>query len=200
MLKHNLLGFDFTLRVRRLCEDMVGRLSELRHIDLGRVAMSFSQMRKPVAHGLYASLTPLRFAQGSTETIRRGRKWGIQRVVDASGREMLYILTVYLPRFMDLAFREKLATVIHELWHISPRFDGDVRRFRGRCYAHSGSKQQYDALMDGLLTKWLALEPPAAVYEFLRLDMAGLLARHGRIFGQRVRAHGSCRADGQRRS
>jgi hypothetical protein len=186
--KHNLRGFDFTLHVRRLCGDMVGRLPELRHVDLARVAMSFSQTRKPVAHGMYASLTPLRFAEGSTETIRRGRKWGIQRVVDASGREMLYILSVYLPRFMDLAFREKLCTVVHELWHISPRFDGDLRRFGGRCYAHSGSKKQYDALMDGLVTKWLALGPPETICDFLRLNMAELIARHGRIFGQRVRA------------
>jgi predicted metallopeptidase len=188
MQKHNLRGFDFTLHVRRLCDDMVRRLPELHHVDLARVAMNFCQTRKRVTYGHYASLTPLRFAGGSMETVRRGRKWGIQRVVDASGREMLYILSVYLPRFMNLAFREKVATVLHELWHISPRFDGDLRRFGGRCYAHSGSQKRYDALMDRLAAKWLSLNPPEEVYDFLRVDMAGLVARHGRIFGQRYRA------------
>jgi predicted metallopeptidase len=172
-------GFDFTIHVRRL--------PELGHVDLARVAMSFRQTRKQVTHGLYASLTPLRFADGRTETIRRGRKWGIQRVVDATGRDMFYILNVYLPRFMDLPFREKLTTVLHELWHIGPRFDGDLRRFRGRCYAHSGSQKRYDALMERFAAKWLSLGPPETVYEFLRLDMAGLIARYRRIFGQRVR-------------
>jgi predicted metallopeptidase len=188
MLEHNLRGFDFTLHLRRLCDDMVRRLPELHHVDLTRVAMSFRQTRKPVAHGHYASLTPLRFADGHTETVRRGRKWGIQRVVDASGREMLYILNVYLPRFMDLPLREKLTTVLHELWHIGPRFDGDLRRFRGRCYAHSGSQKRYDAQMERLAARWLSLGPPEAVYDFLRHDMPGLVARYRRIFGQRVRA------------
>jgi hypothetical protein len=126
-------GFDFTLHMRALCEDVVRRLPELRHIDLDRVAFSFCQTRKAVRHGRYASLTPLRFAGGQSQTVRRGRTWGLQRVVGPSGQEMLYILNFYLPRFLDLDFRRKLTTVVHELWHIGRRCDGDVRRYRGRC-------------------------------------------------------------------
>jgi len=181
-------GFDFTLHMRRLCDDMVCRLPELHHVDLARVAVSFCQARKPAAEGLYASLTPLRFAGGGTETVRRGRRWGIQRLLDSAGREMLYILNFYLPRFMDLAFREKLATVLHELLHIGPRFDGDLRRFRGRCYAHGGSQRRYDALAERLATKWGSLDPPQSLYEFLREDFLGLVRRYGRVFGQRVHA------------
>lgn len=181
-------GFDFTLHMRRLCDDMVRRLPELHHIELARVAVSFCQARKPAAEGLYASLTPLRFAGGRTETVRRGRRWGIQRLVDSAGREMLYILNFYLPRFMDLALREKLATVLHELLHIGPRFDGDLRRFRGRCYAHGGSRKRYDALAERLAAKWASLDPPQSLYEFLREDFSALIRRHGRVFGQRFRA------------
>jgi predicted metallopeptidase len=181
-------GFDFTLHMRRLCDDMVRRLPELHHIELARVAVSFCQARKPAAEGLYASLTPLRFAGGRTETVRRGRRWGIQRLVDSAGREMLYILNFYLPRFMDLALREKLATVLHELLHIGPRFDGDLRRFRGRCYAHGGSRKRYDALAERLAAKWASLDPPQSLYEFLREDFLALIRRHGRVFGQRFRA------------
>ena len=181
-------GFDFTLHMRRLCDDMVRRLPDLHHVDLARVAVSFCQARKPAAEGLYASLTPLRFAGGQTETVRRGRRWGIQRLVDSAGREMLYILNFYLPRFMDLALREKLATVLHELLHIGPRFDGDLRRFRGRCYAHGGSRKRYDALAERLAAKWGSLDPPQSLYEFLREDFLALIRRHGRVFGQRFRA------------
>lgn len=180
-------GFDFALHVRRLCEDLVGRLPELSHIDLGRVALSFSQTRRDSIHGIYATLRPLRFAGGRTETTRRGRRWTIQRLVDGQGREMLYILTFYLPRFLNLPPHDKLVTVIHELWHISPQFDGDLRRFRGRCYAHSGSRKHYDASMERLARKYLALHPPEHVTEFLQHDFAGLLARYGMVFGQRVR-------------
>ena len=181
-------GFDFTLHMRCLCDDVVHRLPELHHVDLARVAVSFCQARKPASEGLYASLTPLRFAGGSTETMRRGRRWGIQRLIDSAGREMLYILNFYLPRFMDLAFREKVATLLHELWHIGPRFDGDLRRFRGRCYAHGGSQKRYDAVAERLAAKWSSLDPPESVCEFLREDFSGLVRRYGRVFGQRVRA------------
>lgn len=180
-------GFDFTSHMRSLCEDLVARLPELSHIDPRRVAISFSQTRRASAYGLYATLRPLRFAGGSTETIRRGRRWLLQRLVDAQGREILYIVSFYLPRFFNLPFREKLCTVLHELWHISPRFDGDLRRFRGRCYAHTGSRKRYDASMERLVEKYLALRPPDELLAFLHHDFAGLVARYGRVFGQRVR-------------
>jgi hypothetical protein len=181
-------GFDFTSHMRRLCGDMVRRLPELGHVELARVAISFAQTRKAVEHGLYASLTPLRFAEGKRETVRHGRKWTVQRVVDGDGQEMLYLLSFYLPRFLDQPFRHKLTTVVHELWHISPRFDGDLRRFRGRCYAHSGSQKRYDALAEQLVDRWLSREPPASVYNFLRYEFRELVARYGRVYGVKIRA------------
>ena len=180
-------GFDFTLHIRKLADDMVRRLPELRHIDLSRVAFGFSQPRKAVDHGLYASLTPLRFAGGSVDTVRGGRRWTVQRVVDQSGREMLYLLTFYVPRFLNQEFRHKLTTVMHELWHVSPHFDGDLRRFGGRCYAHGASQKQYDAQVDELVDRWLSLDPPSSVYHFLRYDFRQLTDRHGKVYGTRIR-------------
>ncbi len=181
--------------MRRVCADMAARLEELQHVDLGRVAFSFCQARKPVAHGMYASLTPLRFAGGAMEVARGGRRWRVQRLLAPSGRELLYILNFYLPRFLNLSFRAKLTTVLHELWHVSPRFDGDVRRFAGRCYAHSGSQKRFDALAEALAGRWLALRPPEPLYDFLRCDFAELARRYGRIYGQRVRAPKLIRVD-----
>ena len=180
-------GFDFTLHVRRLCEDMVARVEPLRHIDMGLVAISFSQTRTGGPHGMYASLLPLRFSGGSEYTVRRGQRWTLQRVCE-DGRAMLYILNFYLPRFLDLPLDEKLTTVVHELWHIGPRFDGDLRRFGGRCYAHSGSQRKYDAEVKRLVAAWLAAGPPAGLYDFLRLSFRELSARHGRIYGRKIAA------------
>lgn len=179
-------GFDFTLHMRALCEDMVRRLPELRHIDLNRVAVSFCQTRKAVQHGRYASLTPLRFAGGQTQTMRRGRMWQLQRVIGPSGQEMLYILNFYLPRFLNLDFRGKLTTVVHELWHIGPRCDGDVRRYQGRCYAHSASRKEYDRLVEALTEGWLRRGPPPALYEFLHHDFRAVAARYGAIYGVKI--------------
>lgn len=177
-------GFDFTGSMRHLCQDLCARLEPLKHIDVDRVAIRYCQARKRVAHGLQASLTPLRFEGGQRHRQHRGRTWSIQQLYDAHGQEMLYLLSFYLPRFQDRPFEEKLATVVHELWHISPRFDGDLRRHPGRCYAHTHSQKQYDAQMQKLAAEWLTLGPPADLYEFLRFDFRQLAQRHGHIVGQ----------------
>jgi hypothetical protein len=165
---------------------MVARLPELGHIDPSRVLFAFRQTRKATRYGVQATLTPLRFANGQPHTVRRGLRWGVQRVLDAEGREMLYLLCVYLPRFMEHSLREKLVTLVHELWHISPDFDGDLRRHTGRCYAHSPSQREYDREMGLLVDRWLACGPDPALYDFLRLNFTELRQRHGEIYGTRV--------------
>ena len=124
---------------------------------------------------MFASLTPLRFAGGQMHTVRRNRRWGIQRLYDPDGREMLYILNFYLPRFLDLPLPREADHVLHELWHIGPKFDGDLRRLGGRCFAHGSSQKQYDAHIEALLDRWLSLAPPESLYDFLRLNFRDLL-------------------------
>jgi hypothetical protein len=178
--------FDFTLHLRRLAGALVSDLPALAHIDLSRVAIGFCQTRKAVPHGMFASLTPLRFVGGALTTIRRGRPHAIQRVYDASGLEMLYILNFYLPRFQNLDFREKLITVLHELWHISPEFNGDIRRHAGRYHAHTHSQAEYDEEMGRLADRWLASNPPEPLYAFLRHNFRELAKRHPGIVGLKI--------------
>jgi predicted metallopeptidase len=179
-------GFDFTGHMRRLCADMAERVEELRHIDLDRVAVRFCQARKGGPYGIQASLTPLRFHEGRTTALRRGRLWRIQPLYDSGGREMLYLLSFYLPRFLDLPLAEKLTTVVHELWHIGPQFDGNLRRHPGRCYSHTHSQRQFDEHAARLADRWIAASPPAEVYGFLRHDFRRLHALHGGVYGQRI--------------
>lgn len=183
-MKNQNCGFDFTAAMRRLCEDIVARLPELDHIDLGRVAISLCQTRQTGAHGIYASLTPLRFESGATQKNLRGRPHQVQRVCDESGNEFLYILSFYVPRFLDTSLEEKLTTVLHELWHISQDFNGDLRRFEGRYYAHGSSQRDYDAKMAQLAQRWLALDPPHHLYHFLEPSFEELSSEHGGLTGQ----------------
>ena len=182
-----LAGFNFTDHMRALCEDITTRTPEMRHIDMSRVACSFNQTRKRVRHGMWASLTPMRFENGAKETVKDGRRYTAQRVLDEDGNEMLYILSFYLPRFMQLSFSDKLTTVFHELWHISPEFNGDIRRHPGRCYAHSGSQKEYDARMEELSQEWMALDPPDELYLFLKRKFGELEQQYGCVYGTRVK-------------
>jgi predicted metallopeptidase len=180
-----LRGFNFTLAMRQLCADMAARLSALRHVQMERVAVGFCQTRRNVSHGMQASLTPLRFARGATSEERRRGKYACPRLVRTDGVEYLYLLNFYLPRFQNQPFEEKLTTVAHELWHIGPNFDGDLRRHPGRCYAHGSSQQAFDAHAAGLAREWLRLDPPPACYEFLRANFRQLFLRYDGVFGER---------------
>lgn len=179
-------GINITDRLRAICADIAQRLPDLAHIDVRQIGFAFAQTRKAVLHGMHASLTPLRFEDGSLTGEYRGRPMRVQRVYDPGGQEMLYIYTVYLPRFTNLDFREKLITIFHELWHISPDFNGDLRRHPGRCYAHSHSQADYDAHMAVLADRWLKLQPPEELYQFLRLGFAELEQIYGRVYGMRI--------------
>jgi hypothetical protein len=128
----------------------------------------------------------LRFAGGAETGKRRGRLYRIQRLCDRSGREMLYILRFCLPRFLDLDLREKLITVLHELWHINPAFNGDIRRHAGRYHAHTHSQAEYDEQMGKLADRWLAAGPPGELWDFLKHDYRQLVSFHGRIVGVRI--------------
>ncbi len=172
-------GFDFTGAMRAICADIARRLPPLSHVDVDRVAIGACRTRNGSAHGVFATLTPLRFAGGEEFQNVRGRRRRIEPILDSDGREFLYLLNFYIPRFLDLPLEEKLSTIVHELWHIGPRFDGDLRRHAGRCYAHGHSKKAYDDEMDRLTRDWLAADPPHHLYEFLQHSFEELIAEVG---------------------
>jgi hypothetical protein len=177
--------FDICTALRWLCEDISQRSTVFRHVEMNRVAVTYAQTRSPVEWGMQAKLTPMRFEEGAMTCVREGRRWGAQRLFQ-DGEEMLYILTFYLPRFLNLSFDEKLVTVFHELYHINPAFDGDIRRFAGSCYMHTGSQADYDRQMAVYAKEYLAQLPKERFPEYLQYDFAGLRRRYGAVVGLRL--------------
>ncbi len=100
-----------------------------------------------------------------------------------NGREMLYLVTFCLPRFLDQEFDDKFITLFHELYHISPAFEGDLRRHEGRCALHSRSKRLYDNHMGHLARAYLSNGADRSLHDFLRLNFAQLQHRHGSVVG-----------------
>mgnify|MGYP002809976161 FL=1 len=87
---------------------------------------------------------------------------------------------------MDEGFQQKLSTVFHELWHISPKFDGDLRRHRGRCYIHTYSEAAYDEHVQQLASRWLNRRPPVTVYDFLKRDFDEVEREYQGVIGIRI--------------
>jgi predicted metallopeptidase len=166
--------------MRRLCGDIATRCPALRHIDPARLLVGITQARNGRLHGLQARVTPLRFRHGGLLRRRHGVEYRVQRYF-VNGREMLYLITFCLPRFLDQDFDQKLITIFHELYHISPAFDGDLRRFPGKNYAHGVSREHYHAAMKKLAARYLSDGPRAHDHEFLRVPFPELMQRHGGI-------------------
>jgi predicted metallopeptidase len=165
---------------------MVRRLPELRHINMDAVAVSFCQTRRAARHGLQATLTPLRCEAGSLTTRVGGTTYVIERLVDSDGRDYLYLLSFYLPRFLNLPYAERVETVLHELWHIGPRFDGDLRRHHGRFYIHGPSAERFDQVARTLARTWRSHDPPAGRCDSLRFSFRQLVRRHEQVVGLRI--------------
>jgi predicted metallopeptidase len=52
-----------------------------------------------------------------------------------SGRKILYFIEFSFPRFLNIKPFERLKTIVHELFHISSKFDGSLREHRhGKAY------------------------------------------------------------------
>jgi hypothetical protein len=174
--------FYFCTHVRRLLEDIVTRTPEFRHIQVPRLLIGALQARNGRAHGLQARVTPLRFPHGHLQRRRRDTTFQVQRYF-LGDHEFLYLMTFCLPRFQNQDFDDKFITLFHELYHIGPNFDGDLRRHHGRCQLHTRSQRQYDRHMAGLAREYLATGPDPALHAFLRLNFAQLQLRHGAVAG-----------------
>jgi hypothetical protein len=170
--------FDFTGHIQRLCADIVAHCPEFAHIDLSRILFSVTWARKNSSHGLQARVTPLRFAGGRLTCCRQGVTYQVQRYF-VEQREILYLVTFCLPRFLDQSFRDKLVTLFHELYHISPACDGDLRRHQGRYTLHTHSQRRYDGHMGQLVAEYLSRQSDPTLRAFLHLNFMQLVKRHG---------------------
>ncbi|HEY5512059.1 MAG TPA: hypothetical protein VIK40_00305 [Geomonas sp.] len=189
---------NLTSELERLIGDITDRCPDLQHVAPERVLVCVSTGR-PSAGGSLAKIHPLRFAGGEKSvTSRRGRRRVVctMPTITHQGEEMLYVIYFLVPRFLGLPFREKLITVFHELYHISPACDGDIRRFPGRNYAHGSSTKSYNALMGSLVDAYLERLPELSRLRFLEGDLAELRERHCAIVARRLQAPRICISPG----
>jgi predicted metallopeptidase len=180
---------NLTSELERLIADIAGRVEEFSHIDPRLILVCVSSTRGGGVHGTYAKIHPLRFENGArTKTIRRGRrKYDYEMpAITHRGTEMLYVVYFLIPRFLNLPFREKLITLFHELFHISPEFNGDIRRFPGKNYAHGSSTKRYNACMAKIVDSYLEKHETKRLTAFLEGDMAAIRERYQAIVGRKM--------------
>lgn len=191
-------SFDYLFHVKELCRDICRRLPVFRHIDVDRVGFEVSKARnRDSFYGRWASVTPLRFEGGVRAALFRQKKivrvghtknvidetsqyYKAPEVVGLDGTELLYLFTIMTPRFYNLSVKDKVETVIHELLHIGPKFDGDYRHIPGRD-KHHGNLKKYEEYCSQLAKEWLRLDPNPGLYNFLQWDYDALLEKFDSI-------------------
>jgi predicted metallopeptidase len=182
---------NLTLELERLIAHVANHVEEFRHIDPRRVLVCVSSARGGGIHGTYAKIHPLRFEDGSRrKTVRRGiRSYEYEMPsILHRGEEILYVVYFLVPRYLNLPFREKMITLFHELFHISPDFNGDIRRFPGKNYAHGGSTRKYNLNMARLVDGYLEALEDRAMVSFLEGSMDEVRGRFKAIVARKMEA------------
>ncbi|MHB9024258.1 MAG: putative metallopeptidase [Armatimonadota bacterium] len=173
---------DLSTQIERILVDLCARVPELSHIHPRRVLVCLTRSRKRGAGGVFAKLVPMRFPDGSRWKTLNGHCYAFPQIPTEEG-EVLYLIYIYVPRFFEQPFERRLLTLIHELYHIAPAFDGTIRRFGSR--SHGNSRDKFNDNLQPLVDGYLAARPDEELLTILRKDLH-VLSREATLFGRQL--------------
>jgi len=139
---------NFNHAIRALLRDIVSRTPKFQHIRPSRVLVVAGEARR-ASRG---TVRPLTFAGGKSVD-RRGRR---KPVVRYRKKRMLYLITLRPLFFRASDPDQRIRTVLHELFHISSRFDGTLHQ--GRRHARLG--KAFSARLRPIVRRYLRECPP----------------------------------------
>ncbi len=126
---------DFTAAVRALITHVAASFDDFRHLEARRIVVVAGEARR-ASRG---TVKPLTFA-GRKRTDSMGRK---KPLVKLDGKVMLYCITLRPLFFRHSTPRQRVATVLHELFHISKAFDGTLDHLRRHDEAGDGFEAEF---------------------------------------------------------
>lgn len=165
---------NLTGQLEDVIQDLCTRLPEFAHIAPERLLLCITQCRTRNAGGIFAKIVPMRFPDGTPFKLIKGSRYALPQIPTPHG-DVLYIIYVYVPRFFDQSLERRLLTLIHELYHIAPAFDGTIRRHGTR--AHGRSRAEFNANLEPLVARYLASNPPEELLAPLQCDFRSLASQ-----------------------
>lgn len=199
---------NYTERIALLMQDVVSRTPALSYIDL-REILVFGRYGRPDAEGAFATCHCLTLPETepgyyfwrdrATGELTRRSEWFVTKTpeVRLGATRIKYLISFVLPRFCEQTLERswkvdlygrvepwvaKLDTIIHELYHIDPAASG-IRHFAnadGTRATRTHGPEFYDDVAT-MTQQYLSTNPDPELYEFLRLDFAGLQAQYGGV-------------------
>ena len=113
---------NFNLAVKALLKD-VARLEPFAHIKASRILVVAGEARRASR----ATVKPLTFQDGKSIDPKTGLRRPVVRI---KGRRMLYAITLRPLFFRGSSPKARIGTLLHELFHVSRRFDGTLSERR----------------------------------------------------------------------
>ena len=140
-----------TLAVKRLIRDIAVHVPELAHVRASRVLVVAGEARG-------TSRATIRSGNVGPASGRKRRHY-----IRVRGRRMLYVITLRPLWFAASTAEDRIATILHELYHVSTRFDGTLHRARRHARL---PRTAYDRRIRALLSRYLARAPHEVVTPF----------------------------------
>jgi len=138
---HTSINLTDTLSL--ITHEMIIRTPDFRGYDINRMLICCASNRSDSRGGIYGKLVPLKFEDGSDIINFHGRTYTIPKIIH-NNIEIRYLIYYYHPKFFDISARDKVNVMFHELYHINPEFNGDIRRMGKFKKAHGHSKKSFE--------------------------------------------------------
>ena len=153
-----------------IIHDIIKSTDEFKSYDINKILVCCASNRRDSKGAIYGKLQPLRFKGGSEIIKHNERHYAVPKVV-LNNIEMLYVLYLYFPKFFNLTARDKINVLFHELYHISPEFNGDIRRMSNFKYAHGHSKEFFEAQYIEYASEYFNKINETSFYNFLQMNL-----------------------------
>jgi hypothetical protein len=140
---------NFNQAVKALIRDVATQMPEFSHIKASRILVVAGEARR-ASRG---TIKPL-----MTHPAAPNRK----PIVKIRGRRMLYCVTLRPLFFRSSTVQARIGTLLHELFHISPQFDGTLDEER----RHETFGRGFGAELRPLIRRYLRLCPPELAAAF----------------------------------
>jgi hypothetical protein len=148
---------NFNEAVFALMQDVARTMPEFAHIVPARILVVAGEARR-ASRG---TVKPLTFQNGKSTDVL-GRK---KPIVRWRGKRMLYSITLRPLFFRKSTPQSRIGTLLHELYHISSKFDGTLDELR----RHSSAGKEFSQKLRPLLRRYLR-HCPAPLWEVFNCE------------------------------
>ena len=172
---------DFSRQMLSLIQDIAKKVPVFSHIDTEKILISCADAKKSGTSGVWAQLYPMKYENGHYSIREKsGQRIYLYKTdqIHIGKQEIYYIVYFMMPRFQNLSTFEKLETIFHELYHISPEFDGRLRVVHPRFNFHGPSMRLYDQKIRYWVRYYLNSNPDSRRNGFLKYDFRALSQHH----------------------